>query len=134
MDLRANPHSSKPVCIFVSLIIKAVHLELVSDLTTDAFIAALRRFIARRGKPSLIWSDHGTNFVGVVRELKEFIAFFQNQKTQGLISEFCAIQYITWKYENTSEESSWGNQAGETKLTFEEFATILAQVEACLNS
>ena len=76
------------VCVFVSLTVKAVHLELVSDLTANAFIAALRRFIARRGKPSLIWSDHGTNFVGAVRELKRFIEYFQNQKTQALISEF----------------------------------------------
>ena len=42
------------ICVFVSLSIKAVHLELVSDLTSDAFVASLRRFIARRGKPSLI--------------------------------------------------------------------------------
>ena len=68
------------VCLFVSLSIKAVHLALESDLTTEAFIAALRRFIAHRGKPSLIWSDHGTNFVGAVSELKQFIAFFQNQR------------------------------------------------------
>ena len=51
------------VCVFVSLSVKAVHLELVSDLTTEAFIAALRHFIARRGRPSIIWSDHGTNFL-----------------------------------------------------------------------
>ncbi len=42
------------ICVFVSLSVKAVHLELVSDLTTDAFISALRRFIARRGKPKVI--------------------------------------------------------------------------------
>ena len=50
--------------VFVSLSVKAVHLELISDLTSAAFIACLRRFIARRGKPSTIWSDHGSNFVG----------------------------------------------------------------------
>ena len=136
------------VCIFVSLSIKAVHLELVSDLTTDTFIAALRRFIARRGKPSLIWSDHGTNFVGAVRELKEFITFFQNQKTQGIISEFCAMQNIVWKFipERTphfgglweaavkSMKTHLKRVIGETKLTFEEFTTVLTQIEACLNS
>ena len=37
------------ICLFVCLAVKAVHLELVSDMTTEAFIAALRRFIARRG-------------------------------------------------------------------------------------
>ena len=136
------------VCVFVSLTVKAVHLELVSDLTTDAFVAALRRFAARRGKPSLIWSDHGTNFVGAARELRQFIDFFQSQKTQGLISEFCAMQGITWKFipERTphfgglweaavkSMKAHLKRVVGETKLTFEEFTTILTQIEACLNS
>ena len=125
--------------------IKAVHLELVSDLS---FIAALRRFISRRGKPSLIWSDHGTNFIGAVRELKEFITFFQNQQTQGVISEFCSMQNITWSFipERTPHFGGLWEAAvksmkrylkrviGETKPTFEEFATVLTEVEACLNS
>lgn len=37
----------------------------MSDLTTESFLACLRRFIARRGKPTLMWSDHSTNFVGI---------------------------------------------------------------------
>ena len=136
------------VCVFVSLTVKAVHLELASDLTTDAFIAALRRFIARRGKPHLIWSDHGTNFVGAVRGLQQFVNFFQSQKTQGIISEFCAMQNIKWKFiperaphfgglweaAVKSMKAHLKRVIGETKLTFEEFATILTQVEACLNS
>ena len=69
------------ICVFVSLSIKAVHTELVSDMTTEAFLASLRRFIARRGKPILIWSDHGTNFVGATRQLKEFYEFLQQPKT-----------------------------------------------------
>ena len=43
------------ICLFVSLAVKAVHLEAVSDLTSESFIAALRRFTARRGSPVLIW-------------------------------------------------------------------------------
>jgi len=49
---------------------RAVHLELLSDMSTDYFLLALRRFIARRGQPETIWSDNGTNFVGVEKELK----------------------------------------------------------------
>ena len=56
-------------CVFVSLSVKAVHLKLVSDLTSETFITCLRHFVARRGKPSLILSDHGTNFVGADRDL-----------------------------------------------------------------
>lgn len=55
------------ICVFVALSVKAVHLELVSDLTSAAFIACLRRFVARRGKPTCIWSDHGSNFIGAAR-------------------------------------------------------------------
>lgn len=86
------------VCVFVSLSVKATHLELVSDLTSDAFIAALRQFIARRGKPSLIQSDHGPNFVGAKKELQELATFLEDQKTQGQISQFCTSQKIQWKF------------------------------------
>eukprot|EP00731_Ephydatia_muelleri_P001304 Em0001g1304a len=86
------------LCVVVSLSVKAVHLELVSDLTSEAFIAALRRFTARRGYPSLVWSDHGTNFVGANRELKEFNQFLQKQITQCSISEFCSTKNIIWKF------------------------------------
>ena len=69
--------------------VKAVHLELVSDLTSEAFISALRRFVARRGKLTLIWSDNGTNFVGAKTELQQLAEFLENQKTQNNISKFC---------------------------------------------
>ncbi len=71
-------HTRKPtivkayVCVFVSLTVKAVHLELVTDLTSEAFLACFRRFIARRGYPSLLWSDHSSNFIGANREIKDF--------------------------------------------------------------
>ena len=53
------------ICVpLVSMSVKAVLLEAVTDLTTDASIAALKRFVARRGLLSVIHSDHGTNFVG----------------------------------------------------------------------
>lgn len=42
---------------------KAIHIELVSDLTAEAFISALRRFVARRGNCKNIYSDNATCFV-----------------------------------------------------------------------
>ena len=135
-------------CIFVSFSVKAVHLESVSDLTTDEFIATLRHFIARRDKPSLIWSDHGTNFVGASRELRELSEFLESQTTQGIISSFCSTQGISWKFIPERAPNFGGlweaavksmkthlrRVIADVKLTFEEFTTILTQVEAVLNS
>ena len=136
------------VCAFVSLSVKAVHLELVSDLTSEAFIATLRRFISRRGKPSLIWSDNGTNFVGAARDLKELADFLENQKTQHEVSQFCSDQLIKWKFIPEHAPHFGGlweaaiksmkmhlrRAVSNHKLTFEEFTTVLAQIESSLNS
>ncbi|GFX01663.1 integrase catalytic domain-containing protein [Trichonephila clavipes] len=51
------------VCVFICFTVKAIHLEIVSDLTTEAFLAALKRFVARRRRPIEIHSDNGRNFV-----------------------------------------------------------------------
>ena len=55
-------------CLFTCLVTRGVHLEVTHSLSTDSFIMSLRRFIARRGKPTVIFSDNGTNFVGANRE------------------------------------------------------------------
>jgi len=136
------------VAIFVSLSVKAVHLEAVSDLTTDAFLACLRRFVARRGKPVLIWSDHGTNFVGAARVLTELHEFLRKQETNKTITSFCAAQGITWEFiperaphfgglweaAVKSMKNHFHRIVGNAKLTFEELTTVLCQIEACLNS
>ena len=136
------------ICVFVSLSVKAVHLELVTDLTSEAFIACLKRFIARRGLPSLIWSDNGTNFVGATRELKELYQFLQTQATQESINHYLSDQKITWKFIPQHAPHFGGiweaavksmkvhlrRILGEVKLTYEELSTLLAQIEASLNS
>jgi hypothetical protein len=51
------------VCVFICFTTKAVHLEVVGDLSSEAFIASLKRFTARRGKPNEIYSDCDNNFI-----------------------------------------------------------------------
>lgn len=58
------------IALFICFRERALHLELVTDLTLSAFVAALKRFVARRGIPAAIYSDNGTNFVGACKQLK----------------------------------------------------------------
>ena len=58
------------VSVFVCFSSRAVHLEVVSDYSADAFLAAFRRFVARRGVCQAIYSDCGTNSVGADSQLK----------------------------------------------------------------
>ncbi|XP_044578920.1 uncharacterized protein LOC123261391 [Cotesia glomerata] len=59
-------------CVFVCMATKAIHLEIASDLTTEGFLGAFGRFIGRRGVPTHVYSDNGTNFVGANNQLREF--------------------------------------------------------------
>lgn len=57
--------------------VKAVHLEVVSDMTTKKFLEALQRFVARRGLISHVYSDNGTTFVGATNQLKRDAIIWQ---------------------------------------------------------
>ncbi|XP_011859594.1 PREDICTED: uncharacterized protein LOC105557062 [Vollenhovia emeryi] len=75
---------------------KAVHLELVSGLDTEAFMAALRRFSARRGTSSHIYSDNGSNFIGASNELKAMYEFLRREGEN--IATNLAMQHICWHF------------------------------------
>ncbi|XP_059048841.1 uncharacterized protein LOC131844082 [Achroia grisella] len=57
------------ISIFICMATKAIHLELVGDMTSEGFIGAFKRFTAKRGKCSYLWSDQGRNFIGANKEL-----------------------------------------------------------------
>ncbi|GFY29511.1 integrase catalytic domain-containing protein [Trichonephila clavipes] len=57
------------ITLFTCAVYRALHLELVNALSSDAFLLALRRFIARRGRPRIIYCDNGTNFRGAFNDL-----------------------------------------------------------------
>ncbi|KAJ0169304.1 hypothetical protein K1T71_015188 [Dendrolimus kikuchii] len=131
------------ICIFVCLATKAVHLEVATDLTTEAFIGCLNRFVARRGMPQTVYSDNGTNFVGACNQLSSFL-----KRTSSTLSSEAAMKGICFKF-IPAYAPAWGGLwesavksvkhhlrriLGLSHLTYEELATCLAQIEAILNS
>ena len=136
------------ICLFVCFTTRAIHIELVSELSSECFIAALKRFIARRGKPTDIYSDNGRNFIGSKTVLEEFRSFIRNDNTNREINSFFTNEFINWhtipaysphmgglweagiKSAKTHLKAVLNNRI----LTFEELYTLLTEIEACLNS
>ncbi|XP_035207240.1 uncharacterized protein LOC118182069 [Stegodyphus dumicola] len=82
------------IALFIGFCTKAVHLEVVSELTTEAFLACIRRFIARRSKPAVIRSDNATNFKGSRNILNAYNDICKSNPIQG----FSAEEGIQWKF------------------------------------
>ncbi|XP_062714016.1 uncharacterized protein LOC134290827 [Aedes albopictus] len=134
------------IVVFVCMATKAVHLEVASDLSTNTFICALKRFISRRSHPNEIWSDCGTNFVGTDNWLKEIQGARQTHNEAA--GRFLSNLGIKWMFNPPSAPHRGGiweaavksakkhlvAVLGSEAATYEDFSTVLAQVEACLNS
>lgn len=89
MSLRKARSYKVYIAIFVCFAVKAVHLEVVTGLSTDAFLAAFDRFVARRGVPSDVFSDCGTNFVGADKQLQNLVNSPEGQITVAEAKSTC---------------------------------------------
>jgi len=122
--------------------VKAVHLEIVLELSTDAFLAALDRFVARRSIPSNIYSDCSTNYVDATRQLR---TLFRDAKAQDRLSSHLTC---TWHFNPPAARHFGGiweagiksvkfhlkHIIGQQVLTYEEFLTLTIRIEGILNS
>ena len=141
---RSNQATAKRyIALFICLTTKAVHREITSDLSTDAFILALRRFIYRRGIVNIIRSDNGTNLVVVSKELKQAIKNID----QNSVNKHLAGKGIKWKFNppvNLWMGGIWESLVESVKrslkviirdklFTEEYLSTFLCEVESILN-
>lgn len=122
-----------------------MHLEVVTDLTSQAFIAAFKRFVARRGPVAHIYSDNATNFVGANRILSELHKqeAYQNEVHKALCEAGTQWHFIPpasphfgglWEAGVKAVKHHMRRVIGENRLTYEEMCTLMTQIEACLNS
>ena len=134
------------ICVFVCLTTSAVHLDIVTDYSTEGFIAAYRRFTSRRGIPTTLYSDCGTNFIGADTILKRM--FIQGSQDHQQLSQLFVNDNTGWCFNPPAAPHMGGKweavvksikhhlrrTVSETVLTYEEFSTLLTQIEAMLNS
>ncbi|XP_055633100.1 uncharacterized protein LOC129773511 [Toxorhynchites rutilus septentrionalis] len=147
-DGRRKPARKTYVALFVCMSTKAVHMEHVTDLSTERFLQALRRFISRRGRCTDIFSDNGTNFVGAKNKMCELFDLLKDQRHHDAISKECANEGMQWHFIPPAAPHFGGlweaavrsakfhllRVLGENPVCQEDFSTLLVQVEASLNS
>ncbi|UYV73480.1 hypothetical protein LAZ67_10003636, partial [Cordylochernes scorpioides] len=118
------------IVIFTCAVYRGVHLELVTSLSMEAFLQAFRRFIARRGRPLIVYSDNGTNFKGIANALKKID--FSRLKCDP------TLKNITWKFIPPGAPwwGGWWERLigmmkqllfrilGQTSLGYEELSTV----------
>ena len=136
------------IAVFVCLSSKAIHLETVSDLSKEACLATINRFISRRGRPIMIVSDNGTNFVGAKNYLDAAGEILKSTNLNNEIMSELAIKAIDWKFIPARSPEFGGlweasvksckscllKCTKDAKLTIEEFNTLIIEIEAALNS
>ena len=129
--------------LFNCLLSRAVHLEAVSDYSTNSFLLAIRRFMAIRGCPIKVWSDRGTQLVAASKEMKPVIV---NHDMES-VTTFGSKNSIDWSF--NSPDAPWQNGCAEALvksakkaitiaigsqvLSFTEMQTVLCEAANLLN-
>ncbi len=133
---RTTKFNKAYLAFFICFATKAVHIEVVGALTTEAFLSTFDRFISRRGVPFVMYSDNATNFVG-----------FANIIAPSKLVDFTTKRKFSWKFIPARSPHVGGlwevaiktgkrillKAIGQQILTLEQLNTITTKVEAILN-
>jgi hypothetical protein len=137
-----NSSTSKAwICIYTCCVTRAVHLDLVPDLSMEAFIRSFKRFAARRGVPSKLVSDNGKTFKAAAKLIQSVV-------NHNDVQHYLAGLGIKWVF-NLPKAPWWGGLferlvrttkrclrkiIGQARLTYDELSTALVEVEGVINS
>ena len=130
-------------CLFTCMVTRAVHIEVAHELSADSFLMAFHRFVARRGKPSVVYSDNGSNFTAAEKELQEEVAALNNERVEhDMLIEAIEWHFIppyaphmggVWERIVRSVKTTLHALVTDRLLTDEELLSYLAEVEKVLN-
>ena len=129
------------LCLFTCATTRAIHLEIVQDLTADTFLLAFRKFAGRRSLPRMMISDNGSTYLSAAEELKSLMELPE-------IKEELSRRGVTWKFIPKRAPwygGFWERLVGLTKTTIKKvlgrrhvslrtLETIVVEIEAVLNN
>lgn len=136
------------IALYVCFVTKALHLELVSDLSTDTFLASFKRFIARRNVPTEVYCDNASNYKGAKNQLTEIYKLNNCKLHQAQVQSAASKMGINfhfipsysptfgglWEAAVKSVKYHLKRVLGTHIFTYEQLYTVLVQIEGVLNS
>lgn len=139
-------NSKRWAILFTCLTTRAIHIEIVEEMSSSAFINALRRFIAIRGKVSVFRSDRGTNFIGAVDPLNIEAINVEDDKVKTFMHETRTILIFNPPH-SSHMGGAWERLIGVTRrildsiltdsntkfLTHDVLVTFMAEVASIVN-
>lgn len=141
---RSPPEIKAWIAVFVCLVTRSIHLEPTEGMSADDFLQAYQRFVSRRGNPEKIYSDNGTNFVGADKLLQEAFSKWKAEQIQYAVHlNGTEWRFITpsapheggiWEAAVKSMKHHLKRIMGTQKYSIQGITTLLASIEACLNS
>lgn len=133
------------IIIFTCTRIRAVHLEVLTDMTTKEILDSIRRFVARRGTPHIIMSDNATQFHALNGIFQQLWPTITEDKT---VVEYFAKTGIQWKF--LPPESPWMGGVherivqmvkrciertyGDRTMADRQFSTVTVEIEGVINA
>ena len=125
------------------MVTRAVHVEIAHDMTADSFLMVCHRFVARRGKPSVVYIDNGSNFTGAEKELREKVQAINTERVEkDMLLEAVEWHFLPpyaphmggmWEQLVRSVKTTLHALVTDRLLTDEELLSYLAEVEKVLN-
>ena len=140
-------HSKRWAIMFSCLNTRAVHVEVIEDMSASCFINALRRFISLRGHVKEFYSDRGTNFVGAVSEMGLNKINVEDTECKRFLYQHGTV----WRFSaphSSHMNGAWERMIGIARrildsmfsstdcksLTHEVLCTLMAEVTCIMNS
>ncbi|UYV76751.1 hypothetical protein LAZ67_14001947 [Cordylochernes scorpioides] len=128
------------VVLYTCAVYRAVHLEFTKTVFSEGFLDTFRRFVARRGRPSIVYFENGLNFVSCNNLFKKI--------NWNDVLRYATVQRIKWNF-NSPTAAFWGGWwkrlvglmkqlirkvLGDKTVSYEELQTVICEVESAMNS
>ncbi len=127
------------LCLFTCCVVRAVHLDLVPDMTATAFLRCLKHFVARRGLPRRIISDNAQTFKCAAKTVQAMLSqqgIQQYLSDNGIRWTFNEGPMVGWHFRTNDQvhKRCLCKVIGRAKLHYDELITALTEIEAVINS